>query len=408
METLKETKIIRKKSPVQFWLSFLTLLFILPFYGFFHLLYHKKPDYQGFPEYREAANELRLVGLFAESEELFWRYYETTVRDQEERLRILDQVRNNLVQGGDSVQNMQKLLQVLYMIQALDPQEKVLRYRSDIHSTLQNLGKNRDASNYLRFGSSLQKKRDSTGTGALVVARSSEGEILFSEVEQVLQGSPEEKRQRLSEYIAKKLLVKESLSLMDEADFQEKLRRMVEDFRVSYFLEQKMQRSEVTELELKNHFAANKAIWNYPLGYQISHLLLPEAEGDKFAAAEIYTLEEFSSFAKENSISLDKVKGGLIKDWIETDFIPSVGSLPGLMEFLSGVGVGLVAEPLKDKRGCHYFFVREVRRPRQAEFSDVESEVREHYLNGYRESFMETFFADLFRKNDVVIHYERL
>lgn len=404
-------KVIKRKSPVQLWLLVAILFCLLPFYFFFHALYHKEVPSASFLEYREAANELRLVGLFSASAELFWRYY-ATLSDPKERLSILDQLRMSLEKGDGSSRNMQERLSVLYLIQALDPQEKQLRYRFEIHSILQKLGKNRDAANYLQANASLQKTAPSTNSGALVIARYADQELLLSEVEDILQGNMEEKKHRLSEYIAKKLLIKESLPLMTEPDFQAKLQQMTEEFRLSFYVEQKLKRPAPTELELQNHFLAHQKLWNYPVGYRVSCLLLNAEKGSEFSQSQQdnprLTRREFNDFVKKNSLAPYKEQGGDIKDWIETDSVPQIGFLTGLTSLLANTEISAVSPALKTEQGWYYFFVQEKRAARKADFSELQKEVQEHYLNAYRSSFLDGFWAELFQKNNVVINYERL
>ncbi len=399
------TRKVSAPSLAQTLLILVVLLSILPLYGLY--LKDNSGEQTGsspLHELKSAAVALKRVGAFKSAAGFLWSMYERTP-EEANRLEVL-QVLRELYQQE---RNHEDLLRVLYLIQALDPSESRVSYRKEVYETLGRLGKDKDASLFLKTQSGLKKSNPEQGSSNLVVAQVGGEEIYYRDVKDLLKGNAAEKQQKLFEFIVQRILKSESMGLMQTPEFISQANDLVEELRVAQFLKQKFKKQEISEFDLKNYFQSHLYQWNHGKGYLVSHLMLSgEGKLKEYLDSEIKNRSEFEAYARAKSDSLDKIRSGIHTKWIEDDSIPQVGRFKGLFKFLESQAPGEVSSVFKSRRGQHFFWIRESRAPKSSQFADVRQEVYAAYQKEFEKQFKQDYFRELVRENQVRIYSDRL
>jgi len=406
MDEVKQTRKIKtnQSSRAQGFLTLLVLFALIPLYGLYFLPAPKPAQVlPQFSEWRSAAMELKRVGQYEEAARILEKVYENSITSKS-RLEILHVLKEIHTRGRD----WKSLLTVLYKIQSLDPSETGGSYKKDIYETLQRLGKDKDASLYLKARTSLHSTKAPT-QGSDVVIASIEGEEIYTrDLGERGGGNAAERLKLLTQLVINRILKKESMGLMEDQDFLAEADRVLEEMRIAKFLDRKLSVQKISEFDLKNFYHSHLYLWNYPNGVQVSHIQLKsQEEVGEFQSNAPSSLESFESYAKQHSASLDKVRSGRVERYVESDSLPSIGTFPGLFDFLWKQKKGLCG-PFPSRRGQHFFWVRSRRSALKSTFEEKKREVEKAYRKEFEDQFKEKYFRELLKAYDVKVFTDRL
>ncbi|PCJ20342.1 MAG: hypothetical protein COB02_04730 [Candidatus Cloacimonadota bacterium] len=408
MEEIKTKKLIKKKSNN----SFLIILNSLILIGIVVLLLKqdvqkeiKEVEIYSYIELKEAALNLKSKGFVLESADLFHRYYQT-INNKDEKIKILNQLVE--LYGFDYLK---QKLKALSLLESLDPDEKFSLYKKTTYETLKLLAKDKDAELYLQSATSMVKTQTNSGSKNIVIASILGEEVYYHELETFQKdfSSQTNKKELMTQLLAKKLLQKESEPLIQNEDFKKIASKSLLDLRISFLMNQEMSKLKASDFDLKNYYQANLYKYVFSKGYLISHLLIKDDEPlQKLLKAPPNSLSDFESFVDLYSIDLNKKTKGKISKWIEKDFIPLIGKVKGLTNFLDGQSLNTLTKALKSKKGTHFFWIHQKRQGQNKKYEDVKEIVKKSYRAENQQKFQEQYFKDLFAKYKVVLHEDRL
>jgi hypothetical protein len=384
----------------------LNLILLLPLYGLYFLNSHvpgnvdSPKEENSAKELLSAAHRLSSQGFYESAENLLWQvYYRSNNRDV--RLKALEHLKKVCRQSGE----FKSLIKVLHLAQSVDPDERQISYRNELHDALQRLGKASDARAYLKSVSALNNHGSGTGVSGSVVARIGDDDILYEELESA-GGEPQA---ALEAMVLQKLVLKESAFLLEDEKFLAKVDNVLDDLRMSEYLSRHLGEFSPTDSEINNYFQANKSQWDKEPGYVLYHILLSEADSETASQVErVENLQQFRQVAASSSKSLDKVDGGKIKDPVNSDLLPGVGTLAGLRDFLKSQKLHKVSQPFQSSKGIHYFWIES----HQDSVSTTLEQVKDKVLASYREEWskekQKQLLEGLWQKYDVQIFPERI
>ncbi len=411
MEASKSTKTVRKKNTSGQLLSLLAFLSVLPLYGlYFHL--PNTPQnfvvYENFQQDFEAASTLSQAALYTESNEALWALLYEAI-GQKEKLMVLELIRRNARKSDRP----RELLKTLYIIQAYDPEEAQLKYQKELFDTLKKIGKDKDASLYLQAKSGLNKKAVNSGSAQLVIASIGKEEVYQADLDRFVQENPQfesKKSEGLIQLIIRRILKRKSLGLLEDSDFQEQLENLAQEIRIKEFLKRELSTQEPTEMELRAYYEANKNDYNHPAGVRLAHLLL--FDKDKQALRQIEknppeSQKDFEALVSQFSRSLNKVRGGVLPDWVISDDLPTEGNFNGVWDFLQKRSVGFHG-PFNSRRGTHYFWIFDQRSASYNEYDKVLDELKRKYASERSKQIQEQYFKRLIVDQQVQIFHERM
>ena len=406
MDEIMDTRKVRvnQSSKVQGLLSLLILVAVLPLYTLFFMNQSASTVFNSdFPEWQKAALELKRVGQYEEAAQVLEKLYEKT-DSVESRLEILHVLKDTYLRS----RNWNLLLVALYKIQSLDPTESHGQYKKLVYDTLQRLGKDKDASLYLKARTSLDSNSMVQEGSDAVIATIGQEEIYTRDLGDLGGIDAAGRLQALTQLVINRLLKKESMSLMEDAQFLREADEAVEKMRVAKFLERKTSAAKISEFDLKNFYHSHLYLWNHPKGVQISHIQLVDPQKiDDFQRNKPTNLEAFENFAQDNSNSLDRVRRGRISQWVESDRLPSIGNFAGLFAFLTTQSPGFCG-PFNSRRGTHFFWIRERREARSTSFEAEKEKVEKAYREEFQDQYQEKYFRQLLKSYDVKVFTDRL
>ncbi len=346
---------------------------------------------------------MKRVGQYEEAARILRDLYKTS-KKRDQRILLLYSLKEIYTRSRD----WKSLLTVLYQIQSLDPTESGERYKKALYDTLQRLGKDKDASLFLKARTALIPVEEPHAGSDVVLATIGEEEIYTRDLGNMKGKNAAQKLEVLSQLVIQRLLKKESMGLMEDQEFLREADEVLEQMRISRFLKLKLSREKISEFDLKNFYHSHLYLWNHPYGMHVSHMMLDsEDQAEELLSRESLKLEDFETYAHKNSKSLDRVLKGHHKRWIESDSIPGVGTFQGLFEFLQPQKKGL-AGPFKSRRGIHFFWIRNHRTARNSTFEDSKEEVRTAYRKDFEKEFKEKYFRELLGAHDVKVFTDRL
>ncbi len=411
MEASKSTKTVRKKNTSGQLLSLLAFLSVIPLYGlYFHL--PNTPQnlavYANFQQDFDAASRLSQAALYAESNEALWALLYEAIGEKE-KLMVLELIRRNSRKSDRP----RELLKTLYIIQAYDPEEVQLKFQKELFDTLKKIGKDKDASLYLQAKSGLNKKPVNSGSAQLVIASIGKEEVYQAELDQFVQENPQfesKKSEGLIQLIIRRILKRKSLGLLEESDFQQQVENLAQEIRIKEFLKRELSTQEPTEMELRAYYEANKNDYNHPAGVRLAHLLL--FDKDKQALRQIEknppeSQKDFEVLVAQFSRSLNKVRGGVLPDWVISDDLPTEGNFNGVWDFLQKRSVGFHG-PFKSRRGTHYFWIFDQRGASYNEYDKVLDQLKLKYASERSKQIQEQYFKRLIIDQQVQIFHERM
>jgi tetratricopeptide (TPR) repeat protein len=404
VQEVKTVKKVKKSNSLLNLLVFMVLISILPLYG----LFFKKEaitsvvgeDSQSLVELKQAAQDLQRVGQFESAAELLWRYYQMNP-SQNEKIQVLQQLETLYEKLGD----VKRRLACLYVLSSLHDGVYDEDLKRKVHASLKSLGKDKDAALFLQASTSLDPQKNTRGSGNLVIAMVDGEEVYLHEVEKLLQGDKKNKEKILSEFLMRRVLKKESLSLLEDGEFKKNMALMAEEMRISEFLRRQIALQSISEFDLKNYYESHKEQWNHNKGFKLLHACFADKKEASSFAAAVSDKKSFMKLAGEKSISLDKVKGGEVKKWVEDDVLVGVGRLEGLYSFLQTQKEGK-SELFSSRKGWHCFFIEQIREASFAKFEDVKSEVESEYRQKKQSLVRQGYLKKLFNKYKVVIQRE--
>ncbi len=411
MEPIKSTKIVKKRNTSGQLLSLLAFLSILPLYGlYFYLPFTKtdSPAYRNFQQDFDAANSLSRATMYLESNQALWSLFSRNIED-EKKLTVLELIRRNSRKSNQ----LGELLKVLYLIQAHDPKEEYVKYQKELFDTLKKLGRDKDASLYLQAKSGLKKQSVTSGSSQLVIANIGNEEVYQADLEQFINENPQfedKKSEGLVQLIIRRILKRKSLFILEDTDFLKKLDLFSEEMRITEFLKRELSTHKPTDLELRSYFEANKSDYNHPAGVRLVHLLL--FEKDEQVLQKIETMppasqEQFKELVVDFSRSLNKIRSGILPDWITGDNLPTEGNFEGLWEFLRNCSLGLNG-PFRSRRGVHYFWIFDKRDATINTYEQVLDKLNKKYTSERSKQIQEQYFKGLIRDQQVQIFHERM
>ena len=300
------------------------------------------------------------------------------------------------------------LLAVLYKIQSLDPQENHGQYKKLIYETLQRLGKDKDASLYLKARTSLDSNSMVREGSDTVVASIGQDEIYTRDLGDLGGMDAAGRLQVLTQLVINRILKKESMALMEDSEFLKEADQALEKMRITEFLKRKTSTEKISEFDLKNFYHSHLYLWNHPRGILVSHVQLNDPQKiESFQRDKPSSLNAFESFAQVNSNSLDRVRKGRIPQWVEGDRLPSIGSFPGMFDYLITQSSEFCG-PFKTRRGTHFFWIRDRREARETSFESEKSQVEKSYREEFEEQFQEKYFRQLLKSYNVKVFTDRL
>ena len=411
MEAIKSTRTVKKKNNSAQLLMLLVFLSVIPLYG----LYFKKSVSEidplidsSFQSAFDAATSLSQIGLFGESNQILWSLF-SKVSDNQRKLMTLELIRRNAGKNGSP----KELLRSLYLIQSIDPQEKESKYQKELFDTLKAMGKDKDASLYLQAKSGLKKDAVNTGSAQQVIASVGSAEVYRSELDSFIVENPQfqgKTSEALMQLIIRRVLKRRSLGLLQEEAFKRKLDNFVVEMRVAEYLKRELSMQDPTQMELEAYFALKRDEYNHGAGVQLSHLLLHESDNDvleKLKSNPPQSIDEFSSIARQHSRSLNKVRAGVINDWVGTDELPTEGTFNGLWEYLKDSTAGFNG-PFKSRRGLHYFWIKEKRDAQSKSFDEIKDKLTSRYKTERAKEIQDNYFKKLITSEQVQIFHERM
>lgn len=411
MEIVKSTKTVKKKNSSGPFLTLLVLIAVLPLYGLYFQASQQminSTDSMDFNQNFEAATSLSQIGLLQESNQALWSLLHKASGVQH-KLMVLELIRRNASKSNQ----LEQLLHSLYLIQAFDPDERESRYKTELFDTLKKMGKDKDASLYLQAKSGLVKRSVNSGSAQEVVASVRQEEVYRSELDEFMVDNPNFKgksSEALAQLIIRRVLKKKSLPLLEDQVFQKQLENLSVDMRVSEFLKRELKTQEPTALELTAYYEIKKAQYNHAAGARVAHLMLNSTDDQilkKLQEQPPQTLDQFKSMTRQHSRSLNKIRGGSIPDWVESDELPTEGTFEGLWEYLKNQSVGFNG-PFTSRRGLHFFWIEDKREAASKSFEEVKDDLLIQYRTERSKQIQENYFKELINAEQVQIFYERI
>jgi len=155
-------------------------------------------------------------------------------------------------------------------------------------------------------------------------------------------------------------------------------------------------KTEVTNEEVAEYFAENRADFDIPHEVNVRHILVDTEETAREVLEELEQGGNFAALAKEYSRDPGSAeKGGELgfvgKDELVTEFAEAAFAAP----------VGLIKEPVQSLYGYHIIEVLEIQEYREVKFAEVESDVREALINEKVQAKLYEEFSTLRQNADV-------
>ena len=155
-------------------------------------------------------------------------------------------------------------------------------------------------------------------------------------------------------------------------------------------------KTEVTNEEVAEYFAENRADFDIPHEVNVRHILVDTEETAREVLEELEQGGNFAALAKEYSRDPGSAeKGGELgfvgKDELVTEFAEAAFAAP----------VGLIKEPVQSVYGYHIIEVLEIQEYREVKFAEVESDVREALINEKVQAKLYEEFSTLRQNADV-------
>ncbi|NLM52582.1 MAG: foldase [Firmicutes bacterium] len=135
-------------------------------------------------------------------------------------------------------------------------------------------------------------------------------------------------------------------------------------------------KTEVTEEEVEQYFAENRADFDIPHQVNVRHILVDTEEVAREVLKKLEQGGDFTALAKEYSRDPGTAeKGGELgfvgKDELVAEFAEAAFAAP----------VGLIKEPVESVYGYHIIEVLAIQEHREVEFAEVKDDVREALIN---------------------------
>lgn len=149
------------------------------------------------------------------------------------------------------------------------------------------------------------------------------------------------------------------------------------NLRIDMMLTEMVRRkTEITNEEVAQYFADNRADFNIPHQVKVRHILVDTEETAKEVLQKLEQGGDFAALAKEYSRDPGSAeKGGELgfvgKEELVAEFADAAFASP----------IGLIQEPVKTVYGYHIIEVLDIQEPREVKLSEVEKEVREALMN---------------------------
>ena len=171
-------------------------------------------------------------------------------------------------------------------------------------------------------------------------------------------------------------------------EVEEKLReRLEKQLTVKRFMDTLLAGVELTDEEVREYYLAHREIFVRPREVRVRQIVVSDAD----QAAEIMELlkkdEDFIRLAKERSKSPEASLGG------DMGFLSPGQMPPEIEDVVFSLPEGEVKE-ISSAFGIHIVRVEEHRPPKELEFNEIESTIRERLLREKTKSFYEKWLRD--------------
>lgn len=230
---------------------------------------------------------------------------------------------------------------------------------------------------------------------------------------------PAEKRAKFRKQVLQQLIAKELVygdakksGVLNSKAFKSEYKKLLEigkrNIAIQVWQKQQLNKVKVSDKELKNYYAKNKAEFNVKESVHARHILVKEEADAKKIIATLKSLKgdklkaKFIELAKSKSTGPSGVQGGDLGTFVSGQMVPAFNK----EVFSMKVGT-VTAQPVKTQFGYHVIYLESKNSANTRSFKDVSSTIEQRIKLEKFKTSVQAKMKDLKKKAKIVINNKK-